>query len=131
MFGGKRLRPLLTYLVGNLFQQKIEHIKIYADSIELVHAASLAHDDVIDEAQTRRGFPSINTRGNKRAVLAGDYLLATVMANLASRGVLPLVREMGQVVASLAWGEWLQLTPNKLGPIDQKFSTKLPCTKPQ
>ena len=106
---GKRLRPILTYLIGNLMGLRPEEVKLCADSIELVHAASLAHDDVIDQAVTRRGMPSINTEGNKRAVLSGDFLLAGVMSDLAVRGDSRLVKEMGTVVASLSWGEWLQL----------------------
>ena len=106
---GKRLRPILTHLVGNLFGLPPREVKLCADSIELVHAASLSHDDVIDQALTRRGMPSINTEGNKRAVLAGDFLLARVMSDLATRGRWELVKEMGDVVASLSWGEWLQL----------------------
>ena len=106
---GKRLRPMLTYLMGDLLGLAPQQVKLYADSIELVHAASLAHDDVIDQAATRRGMPSINTEGNKRAVLAGDFLLARVMADLATRGRPELVKEMGDVVASLSWGEWLQM----------------------
>lgn len=106
---GKRLRPMLTYLMGDLLGLSPQEVKLYADSIELVHAASLSHDDVIDQAVTRRGMPSINTEGNKRAVLAGDFLLARVMSDLATRGRPELVKEMGDVVASLSWGEWLQL----------------------
>ena len=106
---GKRLRPMLTYLMGDILGLPPEQVKLYADSIELVHAASLSHDDVIDQAVTRRGMPSINTEGNKRAVLAGDFLLARVMSDLATRGCPELVKEMGDVVASLSWGEWLQM----------------------
>ena len=110
---GKRLRPILTHLMGNLLGLRPEEVKLYADSIELVHAASLSHDDVIDQAITRRGIPSINTEGNKSAVLAGDFLLARVMSDLAVRGRRELVKEMGDVVASLSWGEWLQLEASR------------------
>ena len=105
---GKRLRPMLTYLMGDFLGLKTDEVKLYADSIELVHAASLSHDDVIDGAVIRRGIPSINTEGNKKAVLAGDFLLARVISDLAVRGRWELVKEMGNVVASLSWGEWLQ-----------------------
>ena len=110
---GKRLRPILIYLVGDLLGLKPEQVRLCADSIELVHAASLSHDDVIDQAVTRRGMPSINTEGNKRAVLAGDFLLARVMSDLADRGSWELVKEMGDVVASLSWGEWIQLEASR------------------
>ena len=117
---GKRLRPMLTYLMGDLLGLKLEEVKLYADSIELVHAASLSHDDVIDKAVARRGAPSINTEGNKRAVLAGDFLLARVMSDLALRGRWELVKEMGDVVASLSWGEWLQLEASRCRRYDSR-----------
>ncbi|MBT3585834.1 MAG: polyprenyl synthetase family protein [Halobacteriovoraceae bacterium] len=107
--GGKRLRPLLTHLMADLFGLGIEKVRPFARAIELVHAASLAHDDVVDNATTRRGIPSINIVGsNKKAVLAGDTLLADVIFNLAGEGNLNLVQEMSSIIKSLAQGEWLQ-----------------------
>lgn len=108
--GGKRLRPMLTLLVANLLNVPLKHVVPLARAIEQVHAASLAHDDVIDNATTRRGNPSINhLASNKRAVLAGDYLLADVIVNLTRTGNLELVREMSEVISALSKGEWLQL----------------------
>ncbi|MFA6238538.1 MAG: polyprenyl synthetase family protein [Bacteriovorax sp.] len=108
--GGKRLRPLLTYLMGNLFKIDLEAITPFARATELVHAASLSHDDVIDNATLRRGSPSINVlASNKKAVLAGDYLLSSVIVDLSSTGELALVKEMSMVIKDLSEGEWLQL----------------------
>jgi len=77
---------------------------------ELVHAASLSHDDVIDNATLRRGNPSINIlSSNKKAVLAGDYLLSSVIVDLCNAGNLQLVSEMSLVIKDLSEGEWLQL----------------------
>lgn len=110
LLGGKRLRPLLTYLMSDLFSSPVNETQVCAASIEMVHAASLSHDDVIDEATMRRGSPAINAvAGNKKAVLAGDYLLAGVIGNLTKLGNLSLVKEMSDVIASLAEGEWIQL----------------------
>lgn len=107
--GGKRLRPLLTYVMGNLFGLESDRLDPFARAIEMVHAASLAHDDVVDEASTRRGAPSINAlAGNKKAVLAGDFLLADVIVGLSQTGELRLVQEMAMVIQELALGEWLQ-----------------------
>jgi geranylgeranyl pyrophosphate synthase len=107
--GGKRLRPLLTYLMADLFGVSLDKTTPYAESIEKVHAASLAHDDVIDGATVRRGLPSINIEGsNKKAILAGDYLLANVIVQLTNEGNLKLVQEMAKVIEELALGEWLQ-----------------------
>jgi len=108
--GGKRLRPMLSFLMGELFDVSAEIIRPYARAIELVHAASLSHDDVIDNATIRRGRPSINVvASNKKAVLAGDYLLADVIVSLVSHGNYDLVKEMSLIIQALSEGEWLQL----------------------
>lgn len=108
--GGKRLRPLLTYLVANLLHVDFKKVAPFARATELVHAASLSHDDVIDNATTRRGAPSINIlSSNQKAVLAGDYLLASVIVDLTNQGNLDLVKEMSLVIKDLSEGEWLQL----------------------
>lgn len=110
LLGGKRLRPLLTYLCGNFFGVAPANLDVYAKAIEMVHAASLSHDDVVDGAKTRRGKPSINAESsNKYAVLAGDYLLADVIVELTKQGNLSLVQEMSHVIQALAEGEWIQL----------------------
>lgn len=110
LMGGKRLRPMLTYLMGNLYGTNLDQVQLFAKSIEMVHAASLSHDDVIDNATTRRDHPSINIVGsNKRAVLAGDYLLAEVIVNLTNHGNIELVKEMSHVIQDLSEGEWIQL----------------------
>ncbi len=88
--GGKRLRPALTlgaaYAVGGAGPAAPE-VVTGAVSVELVHLGSLYHDDVIDEAQTRRGVPSVNARwSNIVAILAGDFLLARASDLAASLG---------------------------------------------
>jgi geranylgeranyl pyrophosphate synthase len=108
--GGKRLRPLLTFLMAHLFRVDSKIVTPYARASELVHASSLSHDDVIDNATMRRGSPSINIlSSNKKAVLAGDYLLSSVIVDLTNAGNLELVREMSLVIKDLTEGEWLQL----------------------
>jgi octaprenyl-diphosphate synthase len=108
--GGKRLRPLLTYLSGNLFKADFDLLDPFARATELVHAASLAHDDVIDNATLRRGRPSINIlSSNKKSVLAGDYLLSKVIVDLTYANNLELLKRMSLVIKDLSEGEWLQL----------------------
>jgi octaprenyl-diphosphate synthase len=108
--GGKRLRPLLTFVMGDFFDISHDTIAPYGRAVELVHASTLAHDDVIDNATSRRGEPSINeVSSNKRAVLAGDYLLAFVLADVSKRGRNDIVVELANVIADLAEGEWIQL----------------------
>lgn len=109
LLGGKRLRPLLTHLVADFFGVETKTISPYARAVELVHAASLSHDDVIDNATMRRGSPSINiVASNKRAVLAGDTLLSSVIVDLTEAGNLLLVKEMSYVIRDLSAGEWIQ-----------------------
>lgn len=110
LLGGKRLRPLLTYLIANGLGINLKEVDLFAQSIEKVHAASLAHDDVIDNATKRRGRDSINiVSSNKKAILAGDYLLANVIGELTEYGNLEIVSETSKVIKELSEGEWLQM----------------------
>jgi geranylgeranyl pyrophosphate synthase len=110
LLGGKRLRPLLTYLVGRSLGKSLEELDLFARSIEQVHAASLSHDDVIDNATKRRGKESINVlTSNKKAILAGDYLLANVITQLTQFGNIDVVSKTAQVISELSEGEWLQM----------------------
>src|SRR6185369_14015913 len=73
--GGKRLRPILVLLCSKLFGPTTENGIRLAAVVEMIHTATLVHDDVIDFAKTRRGRPSINVVwGNHTSVLAGDWL---------------------------------------------------------
>ena len=93
--GGKRLRPSLGILGANFGSGPNNNVDITAAAIEMTHLATLYHDDVIDEADMRRGVPSANeTWGNKVAILAGDYLFARASWISAQVG--------GEVPAALA-----------------------------
>ena len=128
--GGKRLRPLLTNLVANLFKIDLSHVAPFARATELVHAASLAHDDVIDNATLRRGAPSINIlASNKKAVLAGDYLLSSVIVDLCLTGELALVKEMSLVIKDLSEGEWLQLDLIESRQYTRELIREIACKK--
>jgi heptaprenyl diphosphate synthase len=75
--GGKRIRPVFVLLAGKFGNYDIEILKNVAVALELIHMASLVHDDVIDDAELRRGKPAIKTKwGNKVAMYTGDYILA-------------------------------------------------------
>jgi octaprenyl-diphosphate synthase len=100
----------MTFMMADLLGVEHKEIEPYSRFIELVHASTLAHDDVIDNAEFRRGEPSINiVASNKKAVLAGDYLLAYVLQEIAKTGRNDLVCEMAAIIADLAEGEWLQI----------------------
>lgn len=75
--GGKRIRPVFVLLAGKFGNYDIEILKNVAVALEFIHMASLVHDDVIDDAELRRGKPAIKTKwGNKVAMYTGDYILA-------------------------------------------------------
>ncbi len=104
--GGKRFRPLFTVLSGSLGPRpEDDDVTIAGAVIELVHLATLYHDDVMDEAQVRRGADSANERwGNNIAILAGDYLFATA-SRLVSRLGPDAVRVIADTFAQLVTGQ--------------------------
>ncbi len=107
--GGKKFRPGLLFLVGHLFNLKPQDLTTYARAVELTHLASLVHDDVIDKSDKRRNHPTINfMRDNTTAVLAGDYLLASVMGELALKNENDILIDLTKSIQDLADGEWLQ-----------------------
>ena len=107
--GGKRVRPALCYLMSGVLGFPLKQTKLYARSAEFVHSASLAHDDVLDEATTRRGKPTLNeAASNKKAILAGDLLLARVIAEITLETPRAVIIELAQTIEELVQGEWLQ-----------------------
>src|SRR5437016_5395379 len=108
--GGKRLRPILTLLCGRLFGESTPGLTRMAAVMEMIHTATLVHDDVIDMAKTRRGRPSINVVwGNHTSVLAGDWLyMQAFQMSLRERNfaVLDLLISLTQMMVE---GELLQL----------------------
>ena len=104
--GGKRFRPLFTVLSAQLGPRPdADEVTIAGAVIELVHLATLYHDDVMDEAELRRGAPSANVRwGNNVAILAGDYLFATA-SRLVSRLGPDAVRIIAETFAQLVTGQ--------------------------
>ncbi len=107
--GGKKFRPGLMFLMGEVFGFKPQELTTYARAIELTHLASLVHDDVIDESHSRRNHPTLNSlRNNTTAILAGDYLLATIMGELAQKNNNEILIDLTKSIQDLADGEWLQ-----------------------
>jgi all-trans-nonaprenyl-diphosphate synthase len=107
--GGKRLRPAIVLLLSRatLFDQEItaKHRRL-AEITEMIHTASLVHDDVVDEASLRRGVPTVHSSfGNRIAVLAGDFLFAQASWYLANLDNLRVVKLLSQVIMDLAEGE--------------------------
>lgn len=109
--GGKRIRPLTHYYFAKMLGYKGNEWCDVGAIGELIHAASLLHDDVIDQANVRRGKPSVNAiYGNATAVLSGDYLLACGLDQLCSlEKSTDLIRIFTQVLKDLSVGELLQM----------------------
>lgn len=108
--GGKRLRPALVLLSSRLFGPQPESAIAIAAAVEMVHGASLIHDDVIDHTDMRRGQPTLNAlTGNRIAVLLGDLLLCQALLAVAELDRVALVRVVSQAVADMTAGQILEL----------------------
>lgn len=104
--GGKRLRPFLTVTIGKALGCHDEALYTLGAAVEMLHAASLIHDDILDNADTRRGQPAAHTVfGPAAAVLAGDAMLAMSMLTVSRLGTLPLVNCISEAVMRTAAGQ--------------------------
>src|SRR5256886_8453546 len=113
--GGKRLRPALLLLVSNMLRYDGVRDVIYGAVIEFIHTATLVHDDIIDEAEIRRGRTSINYRwGNNLTVLVGDYIFMHSMSMALAEGNLEILRLLSNVTIRMIEGEILALEQNGL-----------------
>lgn len=107
---GKRLRPMLMLLVSRAFGTPDERVLNASVSVELLHTASLVHDDIVDESDQRRGQASVNALLNAQAaVLVGDYLLSKSLQHSAATHSVEVVHNIAQIGQLLADGELLQL----------------------
>ena len=103
---GKRLRPALATLTGRLGTYDAERLLDMAVGVELLHAASLVHDDVVDESDLRRGAQTLFTRvGNALAVLVGDYLFAQSATRCVATGDVRVIGLFAQTLASMCQGQ--------------------------
>ena len=108
---GKRMRPMLILLMARNYGSVSAVTQHAAVGLELLHTASLVHDDVVDESEERRGQASVNaTYDNKVAVLVGDYLLSTALLHVAYTKNTDIVRYLAELGRTLASGEILQLS---------------------
>ena len=109
--GGKRMRPILILLMAKNYGDVSKTTLHSAVGLELLHTASLVHDDVVDESEERRGQASVNaTYDNKVAVLVGDYLLSTALLHVAYTDNATIIQNLADLGRTLARGEILQLS---------------------
>lgn len=108
--GGKRIRPTLGLLVGHMLGGNHEKLVTLGAAVEMLHTATLVHDDLIDGALLRRGMPTLNARWSPAAtVLTGDFLFARAAKLAAEVDYLPLMRLFAETLAVIVGGELTQM----------------------
>jgi len=118
--GGKRVRPTVVLLVGNMLGGIEDKLITVGAAIELLHTATLVHDDLIDGSLLRRGMPTLNARWSPAAtVLTGDFLFARAARLAAEADHLPLMKHFAQTLATIVEGELTQLFTSR-GLINRK-----------
>ncbi|MGI6513303.1 MAG: polyprenyl synthetase family protein [Syntrophomonadales bacterium] len=108
--GGKRLRPAFVLLTGSCFTSKIDHLIPMAVAMELVHMATLVHDDVIDNSLSRRGRDTVKARfGNRMSIYSGDYMLAKALHKVSEYCRADLMKIITETSVKVCQGEIVQL----------------------
>jgi octaprenyl-diphosphate synthase len=111
---GKQLRPMMVIVSARTLSEPSEGSYLAAVVVELLHTATLVHDDVVDDAEIRRGFPTINKIWrNKISILMGDYLLAKSLIIATEIGNLELMNIIANVAKSMSKGELLQIQKSR------------------
>ncbi len=107
--GGKGIRPALTLLTGRFYEYDLERLLPMATAVELLHTATLVHDDAIDKSPVRRGRPTVNELwGEERAVLLGDYVFARAGEFAADTGNLRVIKLFSHTLRTISGGEIVQ-----------------------
>jgi geranylgeranyl pyrophosphate synthase len=120
--GGKRIRPTLVLLAGGLLDADRERTITLAAAAELLHTATLVHDDLIDGSLLRRGFPTLNARMEDGAtVLIGDYVFARAAHLAAETESIPLIKKFATTLAIIVNGELNQLFGSATGDLRQDY----------
>ncbi|MFZ1043129.1 MAG: polyprenyl synthetase family protein [Anaerolineales bacterium] len=108
--GGKRIRPTITLLVGNMLGAPEDRLVTLGAALELLHTATLVHDDLIDGSLLRRGMPTLNARWSPAAtVLTGDFLFARAAQLAADTDHMPLMKLFAKTLAVIVNGELTQM----------------------
>ncbi|MDZ4822822.1 MAG: polyprenyl synthetase family protein [Flavobacteriales bacterium] len=127
---GKQMRPMFVFLCSKMCGVVNENTHTAASMIELLHTATLVHDDVVDDANMRRGFFSINALWkNKIAVLVGDYLLSRGLMISVEAGQFDLLRITSRAVQEMSEGELLQQEKSRLLNITEEVYYKIIAQK--
>jgi octaprenyl-diphosphate synthase len=121
--GGKRIRPALLFLSAKLFDYRGRGAVRLGAVVEIIHTATLVHDDIIDEAKTRRGRPAANTQwGNSKCVLAGDWLYMQAFKIAVQERNFRILDSLIELTQQMVEGELLQMeTLGKMITIEEHF----------
>lgn len=123
---GKEIRPTLVFMSARLFGDVNERSYVAATMIELLHTATLIHDDVVDEADVRRGFLSINKIWkNKASVLLGDFLLSKGLLTALDYEEFKLLKVLSDAVKEMSEGELRQFKAARLFNMDEEYYFKV------
>jgi geranylgeranyl pyrophosphate synthase len=124
--GGKRIRPTLTLLTGGMLGADPARAVTLAAAIEMLHTATLVHDDLIDGSVLRRGLPTLNSRwGAGATVLAGDYVFARAAQLAAQTGSLPLMEIFARTLMTIVNGEITQLFHARQGDTREDYFNRI------
>lgn len=115
--GGKRLRPAVAILASQFYEAQADKVISAASSVEMLHTATLVHDDMIDCANTRRGHPTLNSQWSGEAtILTGDYMFAVSASLAAETDSVPVVRIFSDALMTICNGELRQLLADRQWP---------------
>ena len=127
---GKQMRPMMVLLFGKMFGEIVDATYSAALALELLHTASLVHDDVVDDSMQRRGQASVNAiYNNKLAVLVGDYLLSTALVftgRCADNRITSIVGSLGQTLSD---GEIFQMFHSHEKLVSEEVYYEIICKK--
>lgn len=125
-YGGKRVRPMIALLVGQMVGAPDAPLMALAASVETLHAATLIHDDLIDQSLIRRGHPTLNASlSAETTVLAGDYLFARAAAFAAQTGSPRVVRIFADCLMTICAGELGQLSDRRRVPTRDEYLKRI------
>ena len=125
---GKQIRPMLVFLIAKMISKNKLGEKSYrgASILELIHTATLVHDDIVDDSNQRRGFFSINALWkNKIAVLVGDYLLSRGLLISVDNRDYDLLKIVSDVVREISEGELLQIEKSRTMDLSEEMYYKI------
>ena len=123
---GKQLRPILCLLSARIFSKPKNSTITAASLIEMIHVATLVHDDIIDDSSTRRGWPSVKTVWkNKISLLVGDYIFSKALSNMIELKNFDALEVLSNTANRLSEGELLQMQYAKVKNMDESIYIKM------